>query len=103
MACAPQHRDESGGPPVWPVGPEHDDGGSAHGARGRSSADPTKCWRLAAAGSTDAVRRLLEGLRDDIYLLALRMLGHPADAEDAAQEILVVVLTNLGSFRAESW
>lgn len=30
------------------------------------------------------------------------MLGHPADAEDAAQEILVVVLTHLGSFRRES-
>jgi RNA polymerase sigma factor (sigma-70 family) len=30
------------------------------------------------------------------------MLGHPADAEDAAQEILVIVLTHLGSFRGES-
>jgi RNA polymerase sigma factor (sigma-70 family) len=30
------------------------------------------------------------------------MLGHPADAEDAAQEILIVVLTHLGSFRGES-
>jgi RNA polymerase sigma factor (sigma-70 family) len=30
------------------------------------------------------------------------MLGHPADAEDAAQEILVIVLTHLASFRGES-
>src|SRR5258708_24462471 len=30
------------------------------------------------------------------------MRGHPADAEDAAQEILIIVLTHLGSFRGES-
>lgn len=30
------------------------------------------------------------------------MLGHPADAEDAAQEIFVIVLTHLSSFRGES-
>jgi RNA polymerase sigma factor (sigma-70 family) len=30
------------------------------------------------------------------------MLGHPADAEDAAQEILVIVVTHLGAFRGES-
>lgn len=32
----------------------------------------------------------------------MRMLGHPLDAEDATQEILVKVVTRLGTFRGES-
>lgn len=34
--------------------------------------------------------------------LAMRMLGHPADAEDATQEILLKIVTRRGSFRGES-
>jgi len=58
--------------------------------------------REAAAGNKAAPRAVLEAIRDDVYRLALRMLGHPADAEDAAQEILVIVVTHLGAFRGES-
>jgi RNA polymerase sigma factor (sigma-70 family) len=58
--------------------------------------------RAAAAGDQDAARSVIDAVADDVYELALRMLGHPADAEDAAQEILVIVLTHLGSFRGES-
>lgn len=58
--------------------------------------------RAAAAGDRDAVRGVVEAVQDRVYRLALRMLGHPADAEDAAQEILVIVVTHLGSFRGES-
>jgi len=58
--------------------------------------------RAAAKGDKVAAHAILEAVQDDVYGLALRMLGHPADAEDAAQEILVVVLTHLGSFRGES-
>ncbi len=62
-----------------------------------------RAWADAARrGDHAAARHLLEAIRDPVYRLALRMLGHPADAEDAAQEILVVVLTHLGSFRGES-
>src|SRR5215510_15844 len=56
----------------------------------------------AVSGDKQAEERLLDAIQDGIYELALRMLGHPADAEDAAQEILVIVLTHLGSFRGES-
>src|SRR5947209_12865635 len=56
----------------------------------------------AAKGDKVAAHAILEAVQDDIYGLALRMLGQPADAEDAAQEILVIVLTHLGSFRGES-
>jgi RNA polymerase sigma factor (sigma-70 family) len=58
--------------------------------------------RAAASGDRDAAREVLDAIGDDVYELSLRMLGHPADAEDAAQEILVIVLTHLGSFRGES-
>jgi RNA polymerase sigma factor (sigma-70 family) len=58
--------------------------------------------RAAAAGDRDAATRVLEEVHGPIYRLSLRMLGHPQDAEDAAQEILLVVLTHLGSFRGES-
>ena len=64
--------------------------------------DLTGSARAAAAGDKLAARAVLDAIQDDVYGLALRMLGHPADAEDAAQEVLVIVLTHLGSFRGES-
>jgi RNA polymerase sigma factor (sigma-70 family) len=56
----------------------------------------------AAAGDREAAERLLAAIQDRVYRLAVRMLGHPEDAEDATQEILIVVLTHVGSFRGES-
>jgi RNA polymerase sigma factor (sigma-70 family) len=58
--------------------------------------------RRATEGDRDALEALLFAIRDDIYRLALRMLGHPEDAEDASQEILVKVATHLGSFQGKS-
>src|SRR5262245_33409465 len=37
-----------------------------------------------------------------VYSLALRMLGHSADAEDATQEVLLQVIRKIGSFRGDS-
>ncbi len=56
----------------------------------------------AKDGKKDALESLVRRIQDRVYGLALRMLGYPADAEDAAQEILVKVVTHLGSFRQES-
>lgn len=56
----------------------------------------------AKEGSREALESLVKGIQDRIYGLALRMLGYPADAEDAAQEILIKVVTRLDSFRQES-
>jgi RNA polymerase sigma factor (sigma-70 family) len=56
----------------------------------------------AKAGNRTAVEELIRRIQDRIYGLALRMLWHPADAEDASQEILIRILTSLGSFRGES-
>ena len=64
--------------------------------------DPSDLATRAAGGDRAAAEALLASIQDGIYRLALRVLGHPSDAEDATQEILVVVLTHLGSFRGES-
>jgi RNA polymerase sigma factor (sigma-70 family) len=45
---------------------------------------------------------VLAGVRDDVYGLALRMLWHPEDAADATQDILIKVMTRLGTFRGEA-
>lgn len=37
-----------------------------------------------------------------IYNLSLRMLGSPHDAEDASQEIMIKIITQLSTFRKES-
>ena len=58
--------------------------------------------RRAAEGDRDALEAVVRAVQDDLYRLALRMLWHPADAEDATQEILVRVVTRLGSFRGEA-
>ena len=56
----------------------------------------------AREGDRAPLEAVLDGVRDRIYNLALRMLWHPADAEDATQEILIRIVTHLGSFRGES-
>lgn len=53
-------------------------------------------------GSKQALEELIGQIQDDIYRLALKMLFHPNDAEDATQEILIRIITHLGSFRGES-
>ncbi len=56
----------------------------------------------AQAGSREALESVLTTVQQDVYGLALRFLWHPADAEDATQEILVRVITGLGGYRGES-
>src|SRR5262249_22299840 len=46
--------------------------------------------------------RLARAVQPPLYRLALRFLWHPGDAEDATQEILVRLVTRLGTFRGES-
>lgn len=58
--------------------------------------------REARRGDRGALRELVRRIQDDVYGLAVRMLWHPADAEDATQEILLRVVTHLGGFRGDS-
>ena len=56
----------------------------------------------AVEGDRSALDDLVAGLQGRVYNLALRMLWHPEDAEDATQEILIKIVVNLASFRGES-
>jgi RNA polymerase sigma factor (sigma-70 family) len=57
---------------------------------------------MAKEGDKKALEELVLKIQDKIYGLALRMLYHPSDAEDASQEILLKIVTHLGTFRGES-
>ncbi len=62
-----------------------------------------EAWvRRAKEGNRQALENLVGHVQDRIYGLSLRMLGHPADAEDASQEILIKVITHLDGYRGES-
>ena len=56
----------------------------------------------AKSGDRNALEAVILAVQNDIYGLALRFLWHPQDAEDATQEILIRVITGLGSFRGDS-
>jgi RNA polymerase sigma factor (sigma-70 family) len=62
----------------------------------------TRLVPAACAGDVAALDQLLRGIKDRIYGLAVRMLWHPQDAEDATQEILLRIVTALRTFRGES-
>ncbi|TGL57835.1 RNA polymerase sigma factor [Leptospira jelokensis] len=53
-------------------------------------------------GKTKALEELIQFFQPKVFSLALKFLWNPEDAEDATQEILVKVITNLGGFRRES-
>ncbi|HKA53761.1 MAG TPA: RNA polymerase sigma factor [Candidatus Binatia bacterium] len=56
----------------------------------------------ACAGDRAALEELVRHHQGWIYNIALRMLSHPQDAEDATQEILFKALTRLSSFEGRS-
>ncbi|HUT99907.1 MAG TPA: RNA polymerase sigma factor [Myxococcota bacterium] len=56
----------------------------------------------ARDGDKNALEALVKSIQNRIYGLSIRMLYNPADAEDATQEILIKIITNLGCFRLES-
>ena len=62
----------------------------------------TELVRRATSGDAGAVDEIVTALSRPFYNLALRMLHHHQDAEDATQEALFRVVTNLATFRGES-
>jgi len=56
----------------------------------------------ARSGDRQALEDLVHRHQAWIYNIAVRMLHHPQDAEDATQEILIKVLTRLASFEGRS-
>jgi RNA polymerase sigma factor (sigma-70 family) len=66
------------------------------------TASPEQLAARALTGDRAALEALCRALQGPIYRLAQRMLGHLADAEDATQEILVLVVTHLAQFRGDA-
>src|SRR3712207_4539174 len=64
--------------------------------------DERELLRQLRTGSRAAFERLLDRYERRIYNLALRMLGDPTEAEDAAQDIFVEVHRSLPKFRGDS-
>jgi RNA polymerase sigma factor (sigma-70 family) len=56
----------------------------------------------ARGGDRAALEAVVGRHQTWLYNIAVRMLGHPQDAEDATQEILVKALTRLSSFQGRS-
>jgi RNA polymerase sigma-70 factor (ECF subfamily) len=58
--------------------------------------------RRVQDGDVEAFGRLVARHQDRVYRVALRLLGNPADAQDAAQEALVRAWQGLSRFRGQS-
>lgn len=65
--------------------------------------DPGAATTTAAIqGDLAAIDAVLLAIQPGVYNLAVRMLGNREDAADAAQEIMLKVVTHLSSFRGEA-
>lgn len=58
--------------------------------------------RKSAAGEGAAFEELYRRHFRRVYLLSLRMMGNPTEAEDMTQEVFVNLFNKIGSFRGES-
>ncbi len=56
----------------------------------------------ALDGDRRALSSVIEGIKDLVYNLSLKMLLFPEDAKDATQDILIKIITHLGTFKKES-
>ncbi len=56
----------------------------------------------ATGGDKESLETVILSVQDFVFNLSLRMLGSFPDAEDAAQDILLKVITHLSSFQGES-
>lgn len=56
----------------------------------------------AKSGDKPALETLVSRIQNQVYGLAMRMLAHPENAEDATQEILIRIITHLSDFQYKS-
>ena len=70
----------------------------------RSGDDPSvdELARRAADGDREALSALVREIQQPMYRLALRCLASPKDVQDGCQEILIRIVTLLGTFEGRS-
>ncbi|MEQ1702202.1 MAG: RNA polymerase sigma factor [Ilumatobacteraceae bacterium] len=68
----------------------------------RATRRDTRRAVAARDGDRVALEQLIASLRDDVYRVALRKTGPPRDAEDAAQEVMLKIVTRLSSWCGEA-
>ncbi|MBU2686556.1 MAG: sigma-70 family RNA polymerase sigma factor [Actinobacteria bacterium] len=68
---------------------------------GRAGQDDELVAR-ARTGDAAAVEELFDRYRHQVFSLAYRMTGNPADAEDLTQDVFVQVMRKIGSFQGRS-
>ena len=56
----------------------------------------------AKQGDRTALEKVILSVKDLVYNLSLKMLLFPEDAKDASQDILIRIVTHLGTFRGKS-
>lgn len=64
--------------------------------------DENQLISLSVNGDRKALEQLLAGVQDLVFNLSLRMLGTIIEAQDASQDIMVKIITNLSSFKQNS-
>jgi RNA polymerase sigma factor (sigma-70 family) len=67
-----------------------------------SDAEDVALVERASGGDKEALDALIRRHQAWIYNVAVRMVWEPRDAEDATQEVLIKVITKLGSFQGQS-
>lgn len=63
---------------------------------------PLTLVKEAQDGSVSALESVVKGVQDMVHHLAMRMLVNTTDAQEATQEILILVITQISTFRGES-
>lgn len=70
--------------------------------RANDESELSRLAERAQGGDRDALEQLVRLIQDRVHHLAVRMLFNPEDALEATQEILILVVTKLSTFRGES-
>lgn len=75
--------------------------GNPFGLDGTGDATDQELVSAAVGGDQGALEALIERHQPWIYNIAFRMVMVPEDAEDVTQEVLIKILTKLGSYDSE--
>lgn len=64
--------------------------------------EPEELITRARAGDEQALEQIFNTYRNQVFALAYRVTGNPADAEDVCQEVFLQVMRKIGSFEGRA-